>query len=201
MKRIAVFCDGTWNRADQATNGAPCPTNVVKLAVRVHRHDDGIHQVSSYGQGVGTGSSLDKLTGGAFGKGLDDNLYSAYRFLMLNYQPGDEIFLFGFSRGAYTARSLAGMVRKCGILHMDAADRYREAVSLYTDDRHPDDEGPVRFRRESSVMGEQPTPIQFIGVWDTVGALGIPVRGLRSLTAHKYRFHDVELSGSVRFAC
>src|SRR5690606_26256672 len=160
MKRIAVFCDGTWNRADQATNGAPCPTNVVKLAVRVHRHDDGIHQVSSYGQGVGTGSSLDKLTGGAFGKGLDDNLYSAYRFLMLNYQPGDEIFLFGFSRGAYTARSLAGrcgevayksadyvilcdfsrgacparslagMERKCGILDMDAADRYRAAVWL-----------------------------------------------------------------------
>ena len=201
MKRIAVFCDGTWNSADQASNGAPCPTNVVKLAVRVERRGGGVSQVSSYGQGVGTGGSLDRLTGGAFGRGLDDNLYSAYRFLMLNYEPGDEIFLFGFSRGAYTARSLAGMVRKCGILHMDAADRYGAAVSLYADERHPDDEGPVRFRRESSVLGEAPTPIQFIGVWDTVGALGIPVRGLRSLTAHKYRFHDVELSGSVRNAC
>jgi hypothetical protein len=92
------------------------------------------------------------------------------------------------------------MIRKCGILDMGAANRYAEAVSLYTDDRHPDDDGPVRFRRETSVTGEQTIPIQFIGVWDTVGALGIPVRGLRSLTANKYRFHDVELSGSVRNA-
>ncbi|MGY0559281.1 phospholipase effector Tle1 domain-containing protein [Luteimonas sp. A277] len=73
-------------------------------------------------------------------------------------------------------------------------------MSLYGDDRHPDDDGPARFRRDCSVTGDETIPIQFIGVWDTVGALGIPVRGLRSLTAHKYRFHDVELSGSVRNA-
>src|SRR5690606_17888076 len=125
-KRIVIFCDGTWNSADQASNGTPCPTNVVKLAVRVERQGGGIPQITSYGQGVGTGSSLDRVTGGAFGRGLDDNLYAAYRFLMLNYEQDDEIFLFGFSRGAYTARSLAGMVRKCGILCMDAADRYSE---------------------------------------------------------------------------
>ena len=200
-KRIVIFCDGTWNSADQASNGTPCPTNVVKLAVRVERQGGGIPQIISYGQGVGTGSSLDRVTGGAFGRGLDDNLYAAYRFLMLNYEQDDEIFLFGFSRGAYTARSLAGMVRKCGILCMDAADRYSEAVSLYGDERHPDDDVPMRFRRECSVATDKPIPIQFIGVWDTVGALGIPVRGLRSLTAHKYRFHDVELSGSVLNAC
>ena len=105
MKRIAIYCDGTWNSADQAKEGTPCPTNVVKLALRTAQRDDGTAQVVYYGQGVGTGGSVDKLTGGAFGKGLDDNLYSAYRFLVLNYEVGDELFLFGFSRGAYTARS------------------------------------------------------------------------------------------------
>jgi len=201
MKRIAIFCDGTWNSADQAKEGAPCPTNVIKLALRAARRDGDMPQVVYYGQGVGTGGSLDKLTGGAFGKGLDDNLYAAYRFLVLNYEEGDEIFLFGFSRGAYTARSLAGMVRKCGILRLRHAMRYREALDLYCGDVHPDDDKAKAFRSECSVTEDREIPIRFIGVWDTVGALGIPVRGLRSLTADKYRFHDVELSGTVQQAC
>jgi uncharacterized protein (DUF2235 family) len=200
-KRIAIFCDGTWNSADQSKNGEPCPTNVVKLALRVARHgDDGTPQVVYYGQGVGTGGSIDKLTGGAFGKGLDDNLYAAYRFLVLNYRPSDDIFLFGFSRGAYTARSLAGMIRKCGVLRLDAANQYQAALQVYCDDRHPDDDGPTGFRCDFSVMEGAPTPIEFIGVWDTVGALGVPVRGLRWLTREKYSFHDVELSSPVKRA-
>lgn len=201
MKRIAIFCDGTWNSADQEKNGEPCPTNVIKLALRTARRAGTMPQLVFYDQGVGTGGSLDKLTGGAFGRGLDDNLYEAYRFLVLNYEPGDELFLFGFSRGAYTARSLAGMIRKCGILRLRHARRYREAISLYCDDRHPDDGPAQAFRKECSVTGNDPVPIRFMGVWDTVGALGIPVRGLRALTAHKYRFHDVELSGIVQHAC
>ncbi|MDH5833501.1 DUF2235 domain-containing protein [Luteimonas kalidii] len=201
MKRIAIYCDGTWNSADQASDGAPCPTNVIKLALRTAQRAGSASQVTYYGQGVGTGGSLDKLTGGAFGKGLDDNLYAAYRFLVLNYEPGDEIFLFGFSRGAYTARSLAGMVRKCGILRLRHAMRYRDAIALYCDDVHPDDPKALGFRTECSVTRGEAIPIRFVGVWDTVGALGIPVRGLRSLTADKYRFHDVELSGIVQHAC
>ncbi|HRN61870.1 MAG TPA: DUF2235 domain-containing protein [Luteimonas sp.] len=201
MKRIVVFCDGTWSSADQEKEGAPCPTNVIKLALRAARRDGGTSQIVYYGQGVGTGGSVDKLTGGAFGKGLDDNLYAAYRFLVLNYEEGDEIFLFGFSRGAYTARSLAGMVRKCGILRLRYAPRYHEAVQLYCNDIHPDEDHARKFRSECSVTGMREIPIRFIGVWDTVGSLGIPVRGLRSLTADKYRFHDVELSGTVQHAC
>lgn len=201
MKRIAIFCDGTWNSADQAREGAPCPTNVIKLALRTARRDGAVPQVVYYGQGVGTGGSVDKLTGGAFGKGLDDNLYAAYRFLVLNYEEGDEVFLFGFSRGAYTARSLSGMVRKCGILRLRYAPRYHEALQLYCDETHPDDDRARRFRSECSVTQGREIPIRFIGVWDTVGALGIPVRGLRAITADKYRFHDVELSGTVRQAC
>lgn len=200
MKRLAIFCDGTWNSADQIKDGAPCPTNVVKLALRVAKRDAGTPQLAYYDQGVGTGNSLDKFTGGAFGEGLDDNLYDGYRFLMLNYELGDEIFLFGFSRGAYTVRSLAGMVRKCGILRRRSTDRYPDAIKVYGDQSNPDDDGPTRFRREHSIAGEQRIPIRMIGVWDTVGAMGIPVRGLRWLTAEKYRFHDVELSGSVERA-
>lgn len=199
-KRIAIFCDGTWNSADQAKEDMPCPTNVVKLALRVAKRDQGNPQLVYYGQGVGTGGSLDKLTGGAFGHGLDDNLFAAYRFLMLNYEPGDELFLFGFSRGAYTARSLAGMIRKCGILRLRWASKYHTALNLYCDDQHPDLPSPSEFRCSFSVAEERDIPIQFVGVWDTVGALGIPLRGLRGLTKKKYQFHDVELSGTVRNA-
>lgn len=148
MKRIAIFCDGTWNQADQSRDGEPCPTNVVRLAFRVARRGgDGTPQIVYYGPGVGTGNTLDRITGGAFGHGLEENLYQAYLFLIANYEPGDEIYLFGFSRGAFTARSLAGMVRKCGILTTARANRYADAVALYRDTQQaPKDEGAVRFR-------------------------------------------------------
>lgn len=201
MKRLAIFCDGTWNSADQARNGKPCPTNVVRLAMRVAKQSHGVAQLTYYDQGVGTGNLIDRWTGGAFGKGLDDNLWDAYRFLILNYELGDEIYLFGFSRGAYTVRSLGGMIRKCGILHRRHSDLYADAIRTYCDESKPDTKGPTDFRCRYSVAGDQAIPIRMIGVWDTVGALGIPVRGLRSLTAHKYKFHDVELSGSVQYAC
>ena len=200
-KRLAIFCDGTWNSADQARDDVPCPTNVLKLALQVARSDGATRQLVHYGQGVGTGNSVDKLTGGAFGHGLEDNLFAAYRFLMLNYEAGDELFLFGFSRGAYTARSLAGMIRKCGILSPRWASKYHAALALYRDQQHPDQRSPAEFRESFSLAGDGDIPIRFIGVWDTVGSLGVPVRGLRWLTASKYRFHDVELSGTVRNAC
>lgn len=140
MKRLALFCDGTWNSADQEKNGKACPSNVFKLATRVaNRAPDGTVQCIYYDKGVGTGNSLDKLSGGAFGRGLDDNLWDAYRFLVLNYEDGDEIFLFGFSRGAYTARSLGGMVRKCGILRRDCKAHYRDANAHYCDQWKPTD--------------------------------------------------------------
>lgn len=204
-KRLIVCCDGTWNRADQAKDGKPCPTNVVKTAYRAAKRDHAdasVPQVTYYSQGVGTGNSVDRYTGGAFGHGLDDNLFDAYRFLVANYEPGDDVFLFGFSRGAFTARSLGGMVRNCGILKRTSVDKYPEALDLYRDREHaPDDETARRFRGEHSILEDENVPIRFIGVWDTVGALGIPVRGLRSLTRGKYQFHDVQLSSTVAEAC
>jgi uncharacterized protein (DUF2235 family) len=202
MKRLVICSDGTWNRADQEHNGTPCPTNVVKLAYRVAKTDaSGIKQIVFYDQGVGTGNVLDRLSGGAFGEGLVDNIFDAYRFLIANFEPGDEIFLVGFSRGAFTARSIGGMIRKCGILDRIHVSKYVDALALYhRDDVHPDDPEAVRFRTENSCCGVGPIPIKCIAVWDTVGALGIPLRGLRGFTRRRFAFHDTELSGSVQFA-
>jgi uncharacterized protein (DUF2235 family) len=200
MKRLILCCDGTWNTADQDHDGAPCPTNVVKLAYRVAKRDPaGVSQVIFYDQGVGTGNHVDRLTGGAVGEGLEDNIHDAYRFLIANYEPGDEIYLFGFSRGAFTARSIAGMIRKCGILDRASVAQYVPAKQLYHSAVHPDDAQATAFRTEHSCCGADPIKIRFIGVWDTVGALGIPLSGLRSLTRRDDDFHDTELSGTVEY--
>jgi uncharacterized protein (DUF2235 family) len=201
MKRLIICCDGTWNTVDQEHDGKPCPTNVVKLGYRIATSGGGVSQVIYYDQGVGTGNLVDRWTGGAFGEGLEDNIHDAYRFLVANYELGDELFLFGFSRGAFTARSLVGMIRKCGIVSRKFVERYRDALELYHSDEHPDMEAPTRFRRSHSIAGSDSIRVRFIGVWDTVGALGIPLRGLRFLTRKKYQFHDTELSGCVRTAC
>ena len=201
MKRLVVCCDGTWNRADQTEGDTLCPTNVVKLAIRIAKQDGAIPQVISYDQGVGTGNAVDRFTGGAFGKGLEQNVYAAYRFLVANYEPGDEIYLFGFSRGAFTARSIGGMIRKCGILARPYSQRYPEALALYRDASvHPESETALQFREQFSCCGRDDVKIKFIGVWDTVGSLGIPLRGLRWVTAKKYQFYDTELSGTIEYA-
>ena len=192
-KRLIVCSDGTWNRPDSHN-----PTNVVKMArAIVPTAADGKAQVVFYDKGVGTGNILDRITGGAFGGGLEQNIGDAYRFLMHNYDDGDEIFLFGFSRGAYTVRSTAGLIRNSGLLRKARADLFTEAYRLYRDNAvHPDSDEAKRFRNNNS----REVGIHFLGVWDTVGALGIPVRGLRWLTRGKHQFHDVELSGSVKNA-
>ena len=203
MKRLVICCDGTWNSADQMVDGELCPTNVVRFATRVAKRDaHGVAQILYYDQGVGTGNNLDRLSGGALGKGLEANIHDAYRFLLGNYEYGDELFILGFSRGAFTARSLIGMVRKCGILHQKNARQYVAAKQLYCNDESPLDPGPTDFRQQFCSYGNHDIDVQFIGVWDTVGALGIPVAGLRWLTkTDKYQFHDTELSGAVRHAC
>lgn len=108
MKRLVVCCDGTWNTADQEKDSEPCPTSVVRTAFRAATRHGDVLQVVFYDQGVGTGNRRDRWTGGAFGEGLEENIFDGYRFLLANYEPGDELFFFGFSRGAFTARSLGG---------------------------------------------------------------------------------------------
>jgi len=202
-KRIVICCDGTWNEPEQRDNCGPAATNVAKFASAVRSQDAaGTAQVVYYHKGVGTRGVLDRLTGGAFGTGLSENIEDCYLFLVNNYVPGDELYLVGFSRGAYSVRSLAGLIRNSGILRAQYLTRYAEAYKLYryrSDQSRPSAEPAKAFR---AAYAWPDAELHFIGVWDTVGALGIPVTGLRrwKWNRKRYEFHDVMLSTRVRYA-
>jgi uncharacterized protein (DUF2235 family) len=199
-KRLVVCCDGTWNTSDQRN-----PTNVSTVHRAVAKSGGNVPQKKYYGEGVGN-KTWSRLTGGAFGVGLSENVQEAYRFVVRNYEPGDELFFFGFSRGAYTARSAVGLIRNCGILLRQHEKQLGEAYRLYRD-RDKEKTGPSSpaaraFRAKFSHRTPDPTPIRFIGVWDTVGALGIPLSGGRlvNLFNRRWQFHDTELSSTVQSA-
>ncbi len=193
-KRLVVFCDGTWNSPDQVA-----PTNVYKLARALANADEqGVAQRFHYEAGVGT-RRLERLRGGAFGVGLSRNVRSCYRFLVQCYEPGDELWFIGFSRGAFTARSTVGLVRNAGILRAEEIDRVDQAYRLYRnrrDETHPNGREAELFRRQFS---HPETAIDFVGVFDTVGSLGIPWKV--PLLTKRWSFHDTELSSRVRVAC
>src|ERR1700712_2571258 len=115
MKRIITCSDGTWNKPGTLDRGSVVKTNVERMYNTICScGEDKIEQCKIYDQGVGTGyAERDKIFGGLTGLGLDKHIQDMYTFICLNYQPGDDIFLFGFSRGAYTARSIGGFVRNC----------------------------------------------------------------------------------------
>jgi hypothetical protein len=196
MKRLVICCDGTWNRPD-----AKHVTNIEKIARTVQTdlaRTGGVQQLVLYLSGVGgAGYHTDRLLGGAFGLGLFHNVLAGYRFLSLNYEPGDEIYVFGFSRGAYTARSLAGMVGKVGLLTRRALvqEKLPEAVERYKGvDPESGRKGASNdeFKRD---FCHPDTPIHFVGVFDTVGALGVP-----GALRRRHQFHDVKLGPAVRNA-
>src|SRR6185503_16018117 len=121
----------TWNTPDHVDRGRVSPTNVVKTALTVAaRRTDGAPQIIHYHSGVGTGR-FDHLRGGAFGYGLSANILEAYRFVVRHFEPGDALYLFGFSRGAYTARSLAGLIRNSGIVRSASPRLLDQAYTLY----------------------------------------------------------------------
>jgi uncharacterized protein (DUF2235 family) len=196
-RRLALLFDGTWNKPESLTN-------VERLRQLIAPADAaGNPQLLNYIAGVGVKRGLTHLLGGAFGYGLSGNVIDGYRWLCENWQPGDLIYLFGFSRGAYTARSLGGLIRKCGLLRCGsnqsvttadvnvAYDLYRDATSK------PDDPAAVAFRAGHSIE----VGIHFIGVWDTVGSLGIPdTASWFPYARANYQFHDTELSKIVKYA-
>lgn len=195
MKRLVVCSDGTWQ---QLTN--PYPSNVVKLAQSVKPiAKDGVPQIVFYDEGVGTESQ--KVLGGATGYGIDKNIEDCYRFLVLNYVAGDEIYLFGFSRGAYTVRSLAGMIYCSGLLDRPHITKAHDAYELYrTRGVKPKDQEAVEYRK---MYGDR-VPITLLGCFDTVGALGIPglavFKKFNEQLNQRYRFHDTTLNKYVQNA-
>ncbi|WP_398470631.1 DUF2235 domain-containing protein [Tardiphaga sp.] len=203
-KRIAIFLDGTWNTVNDNTN-------VWRLrALCAPKGSDGVDQAIYYNSGVGTRVG-EKVRGGMFGFGLNENIIDAYQWLIERYNEGDELFIFGFSRGAYTARSLSGLISKCGLLEAGAPlsvgqlyARYRLASvprtirELITDR----DSGKSDFTIEEQWMLKysRPIEIKFVGVWDTVGALGIPLAGVPGFGKSNMRFLNTGLRRTNRFA-
>lgn len=220
MKRL-IFCfDGTWNRLQP-----DLATNVVLTAASIERADkNGNAQVIHYDEGVGT-NEWETVRGGVFGTGLIENVREAYRFLCFNYDPGDEIYVFGFSRGAFSARTFIGFLRHVGPLGRLHIGRIDEALQLYQDRRHGKDgatEALRRFRSDYSgsvcIGGEDDAwrcanvegyeagtaaqlRICYLGVWDTVGALGLPeILPGSDWINREHDYHDASLDSFVESA-
>jgi uncharacterized protein (DUF2235 family) len=206
-KRLVVCFDGTWNSADMGRD----ETNVARIAraVRANSGDDGVPQLCLYLRGVGTsGSDIARLFAGATGEGIEDTIRSGYRFLAQNYVPADpetgreadEIYLFGFSRGAFAARSLAGWLGATGLLKRQGLNFLAKAWDFY---RTSPERNPTAFlaRHDTEMIALHPeVSVTFLGVFDTVGALGVPVGLLAELTAGLFEFHNTEPSRVVRRA-
>jgi uncharacterized protein (DUF2235 family) len=171
-KNLVLCCDGTNNQFDGYH------TNVVRTYKIAQRHSG---QLTYYDPGVGTmpepwrGTKLEKrlsmLRGLATGDGFFDNISDGYRFLIANYEPGDKIFLFGFSRGAYTARAIAAVLHSTGLLHPATDNLLTYAQRYWQKDfggQSPGGKVCIEFKATLA----RPCPVHFIGVWDTVGSVG-----------------------------
>jgi uncharacterized protein (DUF2235 family) len=202
MKRIVICADGTWNVRDQldkATNKRR-PTNVTKVARAIlPRAANGIDQIVFYHDGVGTSAGLDKYTGGAFGQGIERNIRELYRSILYNYESGDELFFFGFSRGAFTVRTLAGFMSMVGLIQKDDDYYIPEIYACYESSKGP---GSAEWKGAfHNIQGTRPCPpIKFIGVWDTVGALGAPGLLGQLFNRKKYQYHNTGLSSCIQNA-
>ncbi|EHK41130.1 hypothetical protein TRIATDRAFT_295093 [Trichoderma atroviride IMI 206040] len=239
-KRLIVCCDGTWMNSDNGYNeptlGNPQPTlqvpsNVTRISRCFKRRcQDGTLQVMTYESGVGTGSNaIDTFTGGAFGLGLSERVRDAYSYLCVNHIDGDEIFLVGFSRGAFTARSVAGMVGNLGLLTREGLEYFYpifKDMENWNNDGYKDEfpgqpfdnkpKGPnaaAVYRERLEKLGYTRVyqengdliKIKAVCVWDTVGSLGIPkIPWLEKIGIHpankEYRWHDTSLSDRIEHA-
>jgi len=200
MKRIAICADGTWNVRDQIDEetGKRRPTNVTKVARAILTSAaDGTDQIVYYHDGIGTsGGAVDRHTDGAFGHGMEDNVRDLYRFIVYNYEANDELYFFGFSRGAFTVRTLAGFMNKVGLIEKDDDYYVPEIYACYENNVVRDSaEWQQAFH---NVKGTRPCPpFHFIGVWDTVGALGAPGFLGQVFNSKKYQYHDIGLNPNI----
>ncbi len=243
MPKVIVFlADGTWNGigVDSDRDGVPEATNVLKLyhnlagdesidsfsleneSERIAMDADrNILQIAKYLHGVGDSDNpIRKMLGGAFGAGVISRIVRGYTFISRNYLPGDRIIILGFSRGAYTARALGGMIAKDGLLDYNALnittkeEAYQYGLYVWASYREKRVESLAQrainlvwkkiIGIASPVHTEQmirDVPIHAIGVWDTVGAMGIPVYSDeiegKSSRMDLFRFADTDLSDKV----
>jgi len=169
-KRLIVCCDGTGNEINDIES------NVLKFSRILSRGSD---QITFYDPGVGTisdggaiGNTLAKtksVLGLALGIGLDRNILEAYKFLVDNYEDGDEIYLFGFSRGGYTVRVLAGFLHLVGLLDPHQKHLCEFAFRTYRKGHQNKDYDPIK--RYHEILGTRRISIRFMGCWDTVASI------------------------------
>jgi uncharacterized protein (DUF2235 family) len=212
MKRLIICMDGTWQNMAVTRK----MTNVARIALDIAPVADGVQQLVYYSPGIGGETFLeatkDRFFKGAVGEGAEEAIVQAYMFLSLNYQPGDEIYLFGFSRGAFCVRSLGGLVRSSGLIRRDRAHKVRDGFHLYRANEATDRTLKVRreeFRRENGIdanpdateaADKQRPPIAYIGIFDTVVMRGVTNPSSASTASRKYGFHNLKLGSHVRAA-
>ncbi len=196
LRQLIICCDGTNNNLTGRIND----TNVTQLCELLE--PDTQNQLLYYDPGVGNSGTFpgatwterfkqkwERLSSLAFGSGIYDNIAEAYRFLMRNWQPGDDIFLFGFSRGAFTARSLGGMIATFGILRPDMEAMVPTLLHVYFLKRDTEKQ-KRRFEAVKHQVSElfassaaREAPVWFVGVWDTVESVGAPVFFSKEISA------------------
>jgi len=181
-KRIVVLCDGTWNTPKDNTN-------VYRLYQHISSHITDDTKVF-YDRGVGS-RWYSAFVGGLFGVGVGKNIRQGYQFIAEHYEVDDEIWLFGFSRGAFTARSLAGMLNRVG-LTSDASDSsVSQAYDLYKQAKAVVQHAMFKVTKARTV------DVNFIGVFDTVGALGVPGNYAERC---EFKWLDTQLGRNVKHA-
>ncbi len=196
MKRIILCADGTWNTppgVDSKGGG----TNVWKIYCAM---PDTPEQLKFYDSGVGTGgNALEHLRGGALGDGLFTKVQDCYQFLAHVYDPGDSVYLIGFSRGAYTARSVGGMIAAFGVPSKNLSNSTVPEIFAAYRERDKDKRKAMRAHLKD-VYGLQDVRIAMVGVWDTVGSLGVPGKLFEGLMDKQFGFLDTTLSECVDHA-
>jgi hypothetical protein len=219
-RRLILLLDGTWNDADfgpydtnivrlrtlisactgaaaVTPNGRPPPNTLAEMVTKTSTI--GRENIVFYERGVGTGTLFDRLSGGTIGLGLDRNIRRAYKFLSFHYCPGDDIFIFGFSRGSYTARSLVGYIAAAGLLRKElcSEDDERAAWDFYR--TCPNDRLPATWTELSNKVHDRDwLQVACLAVFDTVGALGVPLETFARVNRERFEFHNLELPSITR---
>ncbi|ETS73706.1 hypothetical protein PFICI_14652 [Pestalotiopsis fici W106-1] len=235
-KRIIICCDGTWQSATSGKKNVP--SNVTRLAreldrVGVDAEGNEWQQLVWYDSGVGTTSLLGRKSEGATGSGLEINVIEAYNFIVLNWVPGDKVYCFGFSRGAFTARAIAGLISDIGICEPRMLQHFSELWGLYKANKEERFWGSKAYWEFMDGKLEEPLPetpgyknsnyrwkdkpkgnwasidsreIEIVGVYDTVGALGMPsLRGIEvgsliGFDPEEHKFFNVRLNRNIKRA-
>jgi uncharacterized protein (DUF2235 family) len=195
-KKLILCADGTWN-TPPGVDVAADDTNVRRIFCALTRDE---MQQPFYDNGVGpNGTPIDHLTGGAMGEALFQKIQERYRFLTDTWSPGSSIYLFGFSRGAYTVRSLGGMIARFGLPTKNLDNEAAERVFAAYRERDPEKQAALKLQLEL-LYDIQEVPVRMIGVWDTVGSMGIPGLFFEMFDEKKYGLLDTALHPWVQNA-